>query len=363
MSPKILRLVTIGVGRTSKWNFLTHTGSLEITWGWLSQSRIQTSNLRLSGKSQAKELPLNQKPKRNNIWSPSEILINSDTHITASSFLMFKSPFKSYWGSCGNSTTLTVVDVIQYCVCILFGNLQDDALGINWGMLSDSYILWSTTRHFISLNWRRHSAHCSIINTLPHASDSPSLNICKFTGFQQRQSCVIQQSWFTEHLLVCQNNTDFLLLLVICSLVSWLEANRSLSSLFITVTQSGDSGLQWVLINDSTWQLKAFRRMIFQLWAGIQLTTQKHHSYIFCPRPPHSSSSHSDNSLLCCIALPLQFYWKCSHWLIIKLDMTACAHILQRWRRKGGKSFSCNRQSWQQAWSKVLKVRHSSFYF
>lgn len=86
----------------------------------------------------------------------------------------------------------------------------------------------------------------------------------------------------------------------------------------------------------------------------------KNTTHTSLPHPPLSSSSHSDNSLPCWIALPLQFYWKCSHWPLIKFYMTACARILPRWRWKGCTSlFSCNRQSWQRAWSKVLKVRHS----
>lgn len=127
-----------------------------------------------------------------------------------------------------------------------------------------------------SFLWAGGGTRCGMLNPLPHASDSPPLKICEISGFQQRQVRVIQQC--TERLLVYQNNLDFLPLLVICSLVSWLEANHSLSSLFITVTQSGVSGPQWVLINDSSWLLKAFRRMIFQFWAGIQTATQKYHS-------------------------------------------------------------------------------------
>lgn len=87
-----------------------------------------------------------------------------------------------------------------------------------------------------------------------------ALNACRFT----------RTTWVSFH----------------CLLVSWLEAGHSLSSLFITVTQSGVLGLQWVLINDSSWQLKAFRRMIFQFWAEIQTATQKYHSYISAPPSP-----------------------------------------------------------------------------
>lgn len=58
--------------------------------------------------------------------------------------------------------------------------------------------------------------------------------------------------------------------------VLWLQAGRSLSQLFITVTQSGLSCLQQVLINDYSQLLKAFRRMIFQFWARIQTCTQKY---------------------------------------------------------------------------------------
>lgn len=62
--------------------------------------------------------------------------------------------------------------------------------------------------------------------------------------------------------------------------VSWLQTGHSLSHLFITVTQSGLSSLQQVLINDSSRPLKAFSRMIFQFWAGIQAGTQKYQASI-----------------------------------------------------------------------------------
>lgn len=63
---------------------------------------------------------------------------------------------------------------------------------------------------------------------------------------------------------------------VISSSVFWLQAGHSLSLLFITVTQSGLLGLQQVLINVSSWWMKAFRKMIFQFWAGIQKGTHKY---------------------------------------------------------------------------------------
>lgn len=94
---------------------------------------------------------------------------------------------------------------------------------------------------------------------------------------------------------------------VICSSISCLQTGHSLSCLFIMVTQSGLSGLQQVLINDSSWLLKAFRRMIFQFWAGIQMVTQKYQASISASTLPISSSGYRDNFLLLCIALPRWF--------------------------------------------------------
>lgn len=125
------------------------------------------------------------------------------------------------------------------------------------------------------LDWRRHSSKPSRTSLTHHHEISVESH-----GFSRGKPV------WTEHLSVYQNNMGFLPLLVICSLVSWLEADHSLSSLFITVTQSGVLDLQWVLINDSSWQLKAFRRMIFQFWAEIQTATQKYHSYISAPPSP-----------------------------------------------------------------------------
>lgn len=114
------------------------------------------------------------------------------------------------------------------------------------------------------------------------ASDFPILNshICEIGKSQLRQMCPIPQTRHGKHLSVYQKDTHFLPLLVICSSVSWLQADQSLPCLFITVTQSGVLGPQRVLINDSSWQLKAFRRMIFQFWAWIQAATQKYHASI-----------------------------------------------------------------------------------
>lgn len=94
---------------------------------------------------------------------------------------------------------------------------------------------------------------------------------------------------------------------VICSSISCLQTGHSLFCLFIMVTQSGLSGLQQVLINDSSWLLKAFRRMTFQFWAGIQMVTQKYQASISASTLPISSSGYSDNFLLLCIALPRWF--------------------------------------------------------
>lgn len=48
------------------------------------------------------------------------------------------------------------------------------------------------------------------------------------------------------------------------------------------------------------WPLKAFRRMIFQFWAGIQMGTQKYQAPISACT---LLSLCTDNFLLCCIAL------------------------------------------------------------
>lgn len=160
------------------------------------------------------------------------------------------------------------------------GNLKDDGKICFWnelsGMFSARYILLSTIRHSMSgleagthqsrpaRHWlttmKYLESHGFSIGKPVWSNRLGALNACRFT----------RTTWVSFH----------------CLLVSWLEAGHSLSSLFITVTQSGVLGLQWVLINDSSWQLKAFRRMIFQFWAEIQTATQKYHSYISAPPSP-----------------------------------------------------------------------------
>lgn len=148
-----------------------------------------------------------------------------------------------------------------------------------------------------------------------------------------------------------QNSIHFLLYhvrFVTGSSVSWLQAGHSLSHLFITVAQSGLSVLQ--LINDSSWPLKAFRRTIIQFWAGIQTGTQKYQASIF-------ASIHSDNFLLCYIALQLSFtgsplfgcllgfIWTEATWIQLRL----------RWSRVRFTPV-CNHQSWK---FPMIKCFHS----
>ena len=143
---------------------------------------------------------------------------------------------------------------------------------------------------------------------------------------QLRHFCIPTTDWI-EH-LVSQRSPyiSWDIMLGLWFVVSWLQTGHSLSHLFITVTQSGLSSLQQVLINDSSRPLKAFSRMIFQFRAGIQVGTQKYQASISASTlPSHPLSTlitfscvvqHCNSALLevSCLADNQFFTWMQLGW-------------------------------------------------
>lgn len=133
--------------------------------------------------------------------------------------------------------------------------------------------------------------------------------------------------------------------LMICSLLSWLHAAHWLFHLFITVTQSGLSGLQPVLINDGLCYWKLLGEWCFSSGHGSSgvLKNTKHPS--MPPPSTESLSVQTDNFLLCCMKLPLWFTGRC---LLGCYPPSCCMHA--NWET--GFLFAPwnNQRSWKPQW-------------